>query len=310
MGAEKSLYDYLQILKSPEVFPDIAGAGFLFSPIISVASNLIAYAGIIAMVFVILRIGVDVMIVAGVGNILRGSGKGNRGKAADFLTQLSSFRDDDKEVPYNDPWKYITEHGYKIIVMLAFIGLMISGQLLPLAGTFTASAGAVISKVAKINPVPYIEALEIDVAGLDSKISRGSVSSLIKEYNKHTGNMTSALQRSQKRDELDNEEYAQVAAAYYNSYWAAEVYGCEMEKTYNELKAEAEESGEVISKDGERLRSFNFNSHRVNVDPMLLKHGKEFNPKDGRLSGNIYAETDLEKKAKEMMADVKTMRRK
>ena len=46
MGPEKGLYDYLQILKSPEVYPDIQGAGFMLSPILNVISNIIAYMGI------------------------------------------------------------------------------------------------------------------------------------------------------------------------------------------------------------------------------------------------------------------------
>lgn len=305
MGAEKSLYDYLQILKSPEVYPDIASAGYFLGPLIAIASKIIAFAGIFAMIAILIRIGIDVLLVAGVGNLIKGDGTGNRGAFMGALTQLSSFKDE-KDIPYNDPWGYMTSHGYKIILMLAFVGLMVSGMLLPLAGTFTASAGAAISKVANINPVPYIEALEIDVSGLEGTISRSSVSSLISGYNKQTGYMTSALQRSQNRDDLSDEEYAQVAAAYYNAYWASEIYSYEMEKAYKDLKAQSEEAGQALGKDGERLKNFNYNAHRVNVDTVLLKHGKEFSGGSG--NSNPYAETDLEVKAKKLREEVASYR--
>lgn len=278
MGSNvQGLNDYLQILKSPDIYPDIAGAGFFMSPLISVVSTIIAFAGILAMLLVLLRIGADVLIMSGAGTIFSGS-KG-AGK------QIEKFASKDIEDCIGNPWAYLKKEGYKIILMLAFVGLMISGYMLPLAGTVTASMGAVITKVADINPVPYIEALDISTLSLSKQVDKSSLTTLMKQYSKHAGNMTSARQQALKSEALSDTEYKNASVAYAKSYYSAEIYRYILAGHLHNIKVDARQEGgdKPLTSEQEQLRNFNYTAHLSDVDYILLNKGKSNDTQVGEL---------------------------
>lgn len=276
-GPEKGLYDYLQILKSPEVYPDIAGAGFMLSPILHVISSIVAYLGIIAMFFVIIRIGVDVFLMAGAGNfITAGADVGNGKKFKSGLLKLSSFYGVKEGVPVGDVREYLANYGVKIILMLVFIGIMISGQMLPLAGTITATTGTIITRVANINPAPYLESIGLTTDIINKSIGRASISKKMSEYGNYTSNLTAVRQRLKNPEELSEAEYKELVKAYYNSYWAAEIYAKQLEKDLQDAREKSQkDEGIAMSNEEKKLRSFDTNAHRVNVDRALLDKGVE-----------------------------------
>jgi len=270
MGPVQGLNDYLQILRSPDIYPDIAGAGFIMSPIISVVSTIIAFLGMIALLFVLLRIGADVLIMSGAVSLM--TGKAGAGVSS-RLVGLSSFKDSDIAIYAGEPMKYVKDFAWKIVLMLAFIGLMISGHLLPLAGTVTAATGSIISKVSNINPVPYIEAIDLKADKITRSVERASLSTLMKEYNKHVSNMTAAKQQADKSESISETEHDQAAAAYYNSYHSARIYSYQLQTKLYELRND-DNKDRKLSREEEELRNFNYNAHEANKDNVLLAIGK------------------------------------
>lgn len=276
MGPEKGLYDYLQILKSPEVYPDIQGAGFMLSPILNVISNIIAYMGIVAMFFVILRMGSDVLIMAGAGNFMGASDKEGKVRGA-FLLNLSSFNSvGDATKVMGDIPLYLKNYGTKIILMLVFIGIMISGQMLPLAGTITATTGTILTRVANINPAPYLETLGLSEDTIGKNIQRANIAKLMSSYGEYTQNLTGVRQRLRNPEELSDEEYNNLAKAYYISYWTADLYATELEGTLHNARIKSRQDGGVaMTNDEKKLMNFDTNAHNVGIDRVLLEKGKE-----------------------------------
>lgn len=274
MLAEQGLYDFLQILNSPEMYPDIAGAGFLMSPILSLASSIVAYLGIVALVFVLLRIGADVVLMAGLGNIIGSGGEKGFGKVKKGFFSFSSFSGG--ALP-DDAASYIKDYSWKHLVMIAFIGLMISGQLFPLAGTLTATSGAVIAKVANINPVPYVEALDVSPESITKAFTKSNVKGLMEGHTKYTSYMTAAQQRLNSADEITTEEYDKVAAAYANAYHSAEKYADRIKEQLITIqnRVTAADSTENLTDAEKDLRGYDYNSHKKNIDHMLLENGEK-----------------------------------
>lgn len=280
-GNVKGLNDYLQILKSPDIYPDIAGAGFFMSPAIAFVSTLIAYAGMIAMLFILLRIGADVLLMSGLGNAI------SNPKASGAINRFSSFENSGK-VPVGQPWEYIKGEGKNIILMLAFVGLMISGYMLPLAGTVTASIGAVVTKVSDINPVPYIEAVDLTNDGVVKSMTRSSLSVLMKDYSRHYGNMVAAKHAADK-DNITETDYKMASKAYYNSYYSADIYANKLKGELHNIRARAaNDSDRKISREEEELRNFNYHAHKQDLDGILIAQGAS-NGGDSSLKGTSEA---------------------
>jgi len=275
MLAQQGLYDFLQILNSPEMYPDIAGAGFLMSPILSFASSIVAYLGIAALVFVLLRIGADVVLMAGLGSIISNTkDTGAIGRAKGGFFSFSSFKNGGELPP--DAASYLSKYAVKHLIMIAFIGLMISGQLFPLAGTLTATSGAVIAKIANINPVPYVEALDISPDAIGAAFTKSSAKNLMEGHTRYTSYMTAALQRLSSTEEISNDEYKKIAISYWNAYWAAEQYSVEIKAQLEVLKGKVDAGNTKLSDDEQTLREYDYNSHNKNVDNLLLQNGKDY----------------------------------
>ena len=296
MGPQKGLNDYLSILNSPEAYPNIAGAGFFLSPVISIASTIIAYAGIIATILVFLRVAADVLIISGLNSALGGVRGGSTvgGWLSRFATKGV------EETCEGEPLTYLKHHAYKILIMIMFIGLMVSGQMLPLAGTLTASAGAAIARIANINPVPYIEAVQIDFSGITDRLGRSSIDNLIDNYNKHIQNMASSKKAFQGN--LTEEELDSIALAYTNSYIAAKITGLQMDIiNHNSLLDTMKVNGRRLTSEEERLRSFNTKSHEYEVDYRLINRAVKVSTTN--LDNYLEDLRNAEKELKEMMND-------
>ena len=267
MGAEKGLNDYLQILKSPDVYPDISGAGFFMSPIIAIASNIVAIMGMLSLVILILRIGMDVVVVSGLGEMIGSANGGvNRG--------INMFASKKSHEHVGDPRSYVKNVLPDMLLMFAFVGLMVSGQLLPLAGTVTATTGAVISRVAQINPVPYVENLSVNVDKLRTNANRASITQLIKNYNTQVSNMGSALVAYESNDNMSEEEYNDIARAYYVSYNLADMYAFHLEIARYNARVKSQKNETSMTRDELRLLEMGLNAHKIQNN-QLYKAGQE-----------------------------------
>ncbi len=280
MGYEKSLQDYLTLLSSPEVYPDIASAQFMMTPFIHIISTVLAYIGVIAMMLILLRIGCDVLVMSGMSGILNGG----RGESVSGFIEKFSSKDVTKCV--GEPIEYIKKEGYKIIIMIAFIGLMISGQMLPLAGTVTASVGAVVSRVASIDPVPYIRNAELKSESLGTikqRAQRMNVHKLATSYSEQLSNMSAAYNMANKEG-ISQEEYKTAANAYANSYQLSKFYAESLDKERKEIEKRInEEEGFKPTKDDLNIYNINTKQHNVNFDKRL------FDKAENRI-GDIHVE--------------------
>lgn len=275
-GPEKSLYDYMQILNSPEVYPDIQSAGYYLSPLLKIVSNAVAIIGIIAMVFIFLRMGVDVLIMAGFGSAIAD-------KASGKLLKFSSFNNLNDTVIGDVP-QYFKKYGWKLLLMFIFVGIMVSGQMLPLAGTLTAVTGTAISRVAKIDPTPYLDALSITETTVTNTLEKATINSLMKDYSSYTSNLTAIRQRLRNPSDLTDSEYDQLAEAYYKSYLTAEIYSIELQGWLHNIMLRTSgnaKDGSVVgdptsmTDDEQNLRNFDMRAHTRDVDQVLLQRGKE-----------------------------------
>lgn len=287
MGPEKGLNDYLQILKSPDVYPDISGAGFFMSPIIAVASNIVALLGMLALVILILRVGVDIVMVSGLGGMIEGKSDG-----LDRSIRMLATKNVEQYV--GDPIEYAKNIVPNTLLMFAFVGLMVSGQLLPLAGTVTATTGAVISRVAKINPVPYVENLSINVESLRKGADRSSISQLIKQYNIQVANMSSALNAYEGKTDIKQEEYEDIARAYYVSHNLADMYAFKLEIERHNSRVRSQKDQTKLTRDEQRLLELGLNSHTIQNN-QLYKSGREFYKKMGGSNIEVANREDFRK---------------
>lgn len=269
MMTNKGLNDYIALLNSPDMVPDINGAAYIFGPLLSVVSNLVAYAGIIATAFLLLRIALDVVIMAGGGSLIPKN-------AAGKMENLHSFGKDMSDAPVGDPLEYVKKFGWKIIVMFAFTGTMISGLLLPLAGTATATVGAVVAKAAHLNPAPYIESINLDKDTIERALGKSSLTGTMKQYNIYVANMATAKQQAEKGENLTKDEYDNIARAYNNNYEAAEMYSRQLKKMLRDARARGSgKEGTPLTKEEEVLMNFNMNAHKQQLDALLRKRGND-----------------------------------
>jgi len=263
MGPDKALNDYLQLLKSPTIYPDIAQASQYLTPFIAIVSDIIAVVGIIAMIVLLLRIAIDVLYMTGLMGIV------SERVGTDRLLAISSFAGS-KNIPVGDPIQYVKNFGLKLILMFAFVGLMVSGQFLPLAGTATASIGAVIQKVANVNPVPYIQAFSINTSALQNLSSSSTVNNMINLYNQYYAAMQSAEQQVQN-GKLSQADYDKAAVAYFNAYYATAVVAEQMQINVTNIQ-NRQLQGKSVSADEKKLMNFDYSSFNVNPDYQILDY--------------------------------------
>lgn len=270
MGSERSLQEFLSLLSSPDVYPDIASAHFVMSPVLSLVSSILAYIGIVAMIFILLRIGADLLIMTGMHSIFDGN-KGKRG--VDFVSRFASTSGKESNAKWvGDPVEYVKTEGWKIIIMIAFVGLMVSGQLLPLAGVVTSSIGTAITRVASVDPAPYIKNVQFDTSTFQRIAKSNDINKLQSAYNSEMANMSSAYQAAHKNG-IPETVRTDAMKAYATSYDLAEGYAqairakqAEIEKFNND----PDRQHDLTDKDRRTLH-LNTNLHNANFDSIFYE---------------------------------------
>lgn len=271
MTAQQNLFNFIQLMNSPSMLPDIAGVGFLAGGAISAVATVVAWLGIVSLLFVALKIGVDVVLMSGLDGFLD-----KQKESGARIIKVSSFYAGGKLQTVSDsPISYIKDHAWKILLQLAFIGLMISGQLFPLAGTITATSGAVLAKVANINPVPYIEAFTISELSIVNAISKSNYPALIKTYQKYNSYMSAATDSLKDTSNMTTDEYNKIAAAYFNSYYAAELYRLEIQSEVDKINEIVRSDERQLTKEEIELKNFDASLHKKSVDRQLLSKAEK-----------------------------------
>ena len=178
-GAEDSLRDYTRLLEDPAIFPNIADAGWLATPFMSVIAWLLAVAGIIAVGFLVLRIAVDVLKLTGVFELLRtersggGGGEGQQGPRTyeTVISKIEGLGSGGNLSKDTTVTSYLTQQIPRILGMLILVGLLISGQIMPLAANLTAFIGGHVANLTGVDIETYSDRAqdylveEIDFSG-------------------------------------------------------------------------------------------------------------------------------------------------
>jgi hypothetical protein len=176
--SSRALNEFVSFLGSPDMYGSMSLAAQMMKWAVHAVVTVLMIAGLIAILFIVLKFAVDVIFLTGVGHLMSGSGNTRVQGAYGKMTKFAS----DGAVA-GDVAQYIKNDLWKGILTLAFIGLLASGMILPLAGQVAGVIGAGVDKLIGLDAAS--ELASFDVADFKSSMAFTRADDLKAQYDKY-----------------------------------------------------------------------------------------------------------------------------
>lgn len=225
-GANRSLAEFVSFLSSPDMYGSMSTAATMMSWLIHFIVVVLMVAAVLGVVFIMFKFACDVVFLSGFGQMM-----GNKAQ------KLSNFASDSALT--GDIYGYIRKDIWKLLVTLAFIGILASGMALPLAGQFAGAVGAMIDKVVGVDPAGKLYEFDFNefeksityMRDEDKKAAYDEAVSQMKSYRDQI--YTLGQKASTDKNDSTLEQYKQI---YTNAYLKANALSGELpdgvESTY------------------------------------------------------------------------------
>lgn len=150
-SANQSLSEFVGFLSSPDMYGSMSTAAGMMAWLLQLVVFILMVCAVIGVAFIVFKFACDIVFLSGLGHMMKG------GKLQGFVDKFAS--DAAKE---SDIMGYLKKDVWKLIVTLAFVGILASGMALPLAGQVAGVTGAVISKLVGIDIAGKVEDFDYD----------------------------------------------------------------------------------------------------------------------------------------------------
>lgn len=251
-----SLQDFSALMLTPTFQPDFGTASYLMSPVIGAVAFILSIIGVIALLMFLLRVGVDIIYLSGLGSVIDSSER-----AQQALGNLKILGDND----YSDPGKFIGKAAPKYLIYLVVIALLISQAYLPLVVSAIDVAGSVIVKVAGIDAAGYVDSISIDDL---EQFKGGDYAGLVKYYNECIIVMNQNRILANKNG-ITQDQLIGYKTSYSNAYKAAIAAAAEIETAKGTIRSA--QASRALTDAEKNLLGVNTNTHKERYDPMLIE---------------------------------------
>lgn len=143
-GANRSLSEFVGFLNSPDMYGSMTVAAQMLSWLVTGVVAILMLAAIIGVCFIVFKFACDVVFISGLGQMA--------GKFGDKLKGFAS-----PSALEGDIGGYLKKDLWKLLVTLAFVGILASGMALPLAGQVAGIIGAGVEKLVGSDPASKIK---------------------------------------------------------------------------------------------------------------------------------------------------------
>lgn len=145
--SSRALNEFVSFLGSPDMYGSMSLAAQMMKWAVHAVVTVLMIAGLIAILFIVLKFAVDVIFLTGIGHLMSGSGNSRVQGAYGKMTKFAS-----EGAVAGNVTDYIKKDLWKAILTLAFIALLASGMILPLAGQVAGVIGAGVDKLIGLDP--------------------------------------------------------------------------------------------------------------------------------------------------------------
>lgn len=149
--SNRALQEFVAFLGSPDMYGSMSLAASMMKWAVHFVVTLLMIAAVIGVLFVVLRFAIDIVYLSGLGNFIKTDGDSRGAKIGAKINKLAS-----PQAIKGDVMAYIKEDMWKFIITLAFIGLLATGMLLPLAAQVAGMIGAGVDKILGLDPATQI----------------------------------------------------------------------------------------------------------------------------------------------------------
>lgn len=150
-GANSSLTDFVSFLGSSNLYGSMTVAAGMMGWLINLVVTILMIAAVVGVAFIVFKFACDVVFLSGLGHMLKG------GRMKDKLQGFTS-----EEAMNGDIMAYLKKDAWKLIVTLAFVGILASGMALPLAGQVAGVIGAALGKLVGLDLASQVANFDLD----------------------------------------------------------------------------------------------------------------------------------------------------
>lgn len=148
-GANQSLSEFVGFLGNPDMYGSMSTAAGMMGWLLQLVVFFLMVCAVIGVAFIVFKFGCDIVFLSGVGHMMGGKGQ--------FVEKFAS-----KSAKESDIMGYLKADVWKLVITLAFVGILASGMALPIAGQVAGVAGAVISKLVGVDVAGKVENFSYD----------------------------------------------------------------------------------------------------------------------------------------------------
>lgn len=149
--SNRALQEFVAFLGSPDMYGSMSLAASMMKWAVHFVVTILMIAAVIGVLFVVLTFAVDIVYLSGLGNFINTEGTGKGAQIGAKINKLAS-----EHAIKGDIGDYIKKDLYKPILTLAFIGLLATGMILPLAAQVAGMIGAGVDKILGLDPATQI----------------------------------------------------------------------------------------------------------------------------------------------------------
>lgn len=149
-GANRSLTDFVSFLGSSDMYGSMSVAAGMMGWLIKLVVTVLMIAAVIGVAFIVFKFACDVIFLSGLGHMMKGN----------MASRVEGFAS--KEAIEGDIISYIKRDAWKLLVTLAFVGILASGMALPLAGQVAGLIGAGIGKLVGVDLAGKVQDFNLD----------------------------------------------------------------------------------------------------------------------------------------------------
>lgn len=175
--SNRALQEFVAFLGSPDMYGSMSLAASMMKWAVHFVVTILMIAAVIGVLFVVLTFAIDIVYLSGLGNFINTDGSG---KGAQFGAKINKLASE--YAKEGDIGKYIKKDLWKPIVTLAFIGLLATGMILPLAAQVAGMIGAGVDKILGLDPATQIANFDAKEFANSAKYTRAE--DLKQQYDK------------------------------------------------------------------------------------------------------------------------------
>ena len=177
-GANQSLSEFVGFLSNPDMYGSMSTAAGMMSWLLQLVVFVLMICAVIGVAFIVFKFACDIVFLSGLGHMLSGGNGSSSGKVGNFLGKFAS-----EGAQGGDIFTYLKKDAWKLIITLAFLGILASGSALPLAGQVAGVAGAMINKLVGLDVAGKIE--DFDYTNFSANINVIDPDVMKSEYDKY-----------------------------------------------------------------------------------------------------------------------------